>query len=383
MFDTSIIEISKKALKNNIVFIQSNLKRGVRLSSVIKGNAYGHGIKVFLPLAEECGIRHFSVFNAKEALEAERVSSKGTKIMIMGMIDNAELEWAIINQIEFYVFELDRLEQALATARRLKLKAKIHLEVETGMNRTGFKDEDLPRVFELLKKNRDQFVLEGLCTHYAGAESIANYVRIKKQQKIFGIAYKRFISEGLKPHLRHTACSAATLTYPETQMDMVRIGILQYGFWPSKETFIHYVSDKESKTDPIDRLISWKSKVMSTKFVKTGEFIGYGTSYLADKKMRIATVPVGYAQGFSRSLSNQGRALVDGTRVAVVGRVNMNLMMIDITNLPSVKKGDEVVLIGDQNDLTISVASFADFSNQLNYELLTRLPDDIPRVTVE
>lgn len=383
MFDTSLIEISRNSYLNNINFIKSQLKKKVKFSSVVKGNAYGHGINVFVPLAEECGVNHFSVFNAKEALQVDRVASNGSEIMIMGMIDNPELEWAIINKIEFYVFELDRLVNAFNAAVRLNIKARIHIEIETGMNRTGFTEADLPKVFKLLKRNIGHFVLEGLCTHFAGAESIANYVRIKSQIKKFNSIYRLFVKEDLKPKRRHAACSAASITYPETQMDMVRIGILQYGFWPSKETFIYYASKNEDKSDPLKRIISWKSKIMSIKEVNTGEFIGYGTSYLADDNMKIATVPVGYSQGFSRSLSNQGRALIGGNRVAVIGRVNMNLMMVDISNLPDVKKGDEVVLIGDQDELTISVASFADFSNQLNYELLTRLPEDIPRIPVE
>ena len=161
---------------------------------------------------------------------------------------------------------------------------------------------------------------------------------------------------------------------------MVRIGIMQYGFWPSDETLINYLSKKEEKVDPLQRVISWKSKVMSTKEVNTGEFIGYGTTYLAHKKMKIATIPVGYAHGFSRSLSNQGRVLIKGKRVGVVGIVNMNLMTVDVTDIPEIQKGDEVVLIGKQGDLAISVASFSELSNQLNYELLTRLPYKIPRI---
>lgn len=155
---------------------------------------------------------------------------------------------------------------------------------------------------------------------------------------------------------------------------------MQYGFWPSDETLINYLNKKEDKTDPLKRVISWKTRVMDTKEVNTGEFIGYGTTYLAHKKLKIATIPVGYAHGFSRSLSNTGRVLIHGKRVGVVGIVNMNLMTVDVTDIPETKKGDEVVLIGSQGDLSLSVASFSELSNQLNYELLTRLPNRIPRV---
>jgi alanine racemase len=160
---------------------------------------------------------------------------------------------------------------------------------------------------------------------------------------------------------------------------MVRIGILQYGFWPSKETLIQYLSKKSIKTDPLTQVLSWKSSIMSLKKVKTGEFISYGTSYLAQKDMKIALIPVGYAHGFSRNLSNQGRVLISGLRVAVIGMVNMNMLIVDVTANDNVKLGDEVVLIGSQGDLSITVSSFSEFSDQLNYELLTRLPGEIPR----
>ena len=192
-----------------------------------------------------------------------------------------------------------------------------------------------------------------------------------------------FIENNVAPGKRHTACSAAAMSYLKSRMDMVRIGIMQYGFWSSRETFIGYINNKEEKADPLHRIIRWKSHVMSTKSVKAGEFIGYGTSYLAQRDMKIATIPVGYSHGFSRGLSNQGRVLIHGNRIGVIGIVNMNLITVDITNIPEIKKGDEAVLIGTQGDLTISVASFSELSNQLDYELLTRLNHNIPRVIVD
>lgn len=163
---------------------------------------------------------------------------------------------------------------------------------------------------------------------------------------------------------------------------MVRIGILQYGFWPSKETFIQFLSKNNLLVDPLNQILGWKSAIMSIKDVKTGEFISYGTSYLAQKDMKIAIIPVGYSHGYARNLSNQGRVLINGQRVAVIGMVNMNMLIADITSIDQVSLGDEVVLIGKQGDLSINVSSFAEFSDQLNYELLTRLPADIPRIII-
>ncbi|PIY09156.1 MAG: alanine racemase [Flexibacter sp. CG_4_10_14_3_um_filter_32_15] len=386
MFATSHIEISKSALQNNYNFLRKLIRKKVVLSSVVKGNAYGHGLENFIPLAESCGINHFSVFSADEAFSVQKLKKEDSQIMIMGMIGNEELEWAIQTGVEVYIFDLERLQAGLSIAQKAQMPIKIHLEMETGMNRLGIAKKDIPRMFELLKKYENCFVLEGICTHYAGAESIANYVRVKQQiinYKKIVKRFKRKDNPAFIPKKYHTACSAATIAYPQTQMDMVRIGILQYGFFPTQETLIQYLKDNKTHQDPLKRVLSWKSKIMTIKDVEAGEFIGYGTSFLASQNMKIAIVPVGYAHGYSRSLSNMGRVLIRGERMAVVGVVNMNLMIIDLEKMNSAEIGDEVILIGKQGNQEISVASFGEMSNQLNYELLTRLPTAIPRKIVD
>ncbi len=164
---------------------------------------------------------------------------------------------------------------------------------------------------------------------------------------------------------------------------MVRIGIMQYGFWPSQETFIQYIHNKTNKRDPLRRVLRWKSKTMDVKTVKQGEFIGYGNFFQAHKDMKIAIVPVGYYDGYSRSLSNQGKVLINNQRVSVIGMVNMNMIVCDVTKLQNVKIGDEVVMIGKQGKNQLSVASFSELSNLVNYELLTRLPHDINRIQIK
>ncbi len=382
MFPPSYIELSRSAIENNIRFVQSHVGPEVKVSSVVKGNAYGHGIEEIVPLVEEAGCDHISVFHADEALRVSKVCKESTDIMIMGLIDNEELFWAIENDIEFYVFEMDRLEAALNVAEKMEKPARIHLQLETGMNRTGFNKEQLSKNIRYIKRHRHHFELMGVCTHLAGAEHIANYVRIQEQFKAFKQTVRWLKKHGLEPHRLHVASSAGTITYPKMHLNMVRIGILQYGFWPSTETFMGYIAGKENKSGPLKRVISWKSKVMNVKDVEAGEFIGYGTSYMARERMKVATVPIGYADGFSRSLSNQGRVLLNGKRVSVVGTVNMNMLVADISDVPDTQKGDEVVIIGTQGDLTISVSAFGEMSDHLNYELLTKLSTSIPRIVV-
>ncbi len=382
MADTSVIEISRKAVKGNIEFLREQLGENVLITSVVKSNAYGHGMDAYVPLAEEAGIEHFSVFSACEARGLMKIKKPKTRIMIMGWLDDMDIEWAVTNEVEFFVFDVRRLEKVISIYNNTRKPGLIHIEMETGMNRTGMNRQEIRKAADMILKNRKAFVLKGLCTHLAGAESIANHVRIQKQISRFVRLCKWFGERGLLPEFRHVASSAAALTYPSARFDMVRMGILQYGYWPSAETFIQYIGRRKEKSDPLTRVISWKSRVMSIKKVKRGEFVNYGTIFLAQEDKNIAVIPVGYSHGYNRSLSNQGRVLINGHRVGVIGLVNMNMLIADVTQLPGVKAGDEVVLIGSQGDLTISVASFSEFSNQLNYELLTRLPESIPRQIV-
>lgn len=381
MHNNSYLELNPKSYQTNIEFLRKHFHKGVLFSSVVKGNAYGHSIEKFVEIALAEKVKHFSVFDSNEARRVKAVVGDQATVMIMGWLSNEEdLNWIIQNDIEFFVFEKHRFTAALTAAKKIRKKAIVHIEVETGMNRTGFNSSELKWVQDFLLKNADFIEFKGLCTHFAGAESIANYFRIKKQIERYDEMYKQFCEKNLKPKQRHAACSAAAMMYPETQMDMVRIGIMQYGFWPSPEVLVNFYNAKRKNDNPLRRVISWKTQVMSVKKVKRGEFVGYGTSFMADANMKIACVPVGYAHGYGRSLSNVGRVLINGERCVVIGSVNMNMMVIDVTLLENIKRGDEVVLIGDQGDKQLSVSSFSDYSNLLNYELLTRLSADIPRI---
>ncbi len=388
MRHSSYVEISKSAYQKNLRFLRRKIGRETLLSSVVKGNAYGHGISSFLPMAESCGVRHFSVFSAEEAYLARRSSQHDSQILIMGYIDQGELEWAVEHGVAFFVFDLARLNAAVSAAERIKRPAKIHLEVETGMNRTGFEGADLEEAVGIIKTHPEEIAVEGVCTHLAGAESVANYLRVTTQLEIFEQVCRHLRELGIKPVLRHTACSAASLNYPQSIMDMVRMGIAQYGYWPNKETQMHYELEHEdgrlrTKASPLKGVLRWVSRIMSLKRVKRGQFVGYGTTYQAMRNQTLATVPVGYYHGFSRTLSNLGHVLVNGRRAPVVGLVNMNMMMIDVTDCNTVAPDNEVTLIGPQRRSRITVSSFSDMASAVNYEVLVRIPSTIPRVVVD
>jgi len=379
MASTSRIIIKKDALRNNVEFLQSVVKQETVISAVIKGNAYGHGASVIIPALEELGIGHFSVYSSPEAIEVFKHIGPDSTIMIMGFIDEEDLEWIIRNEVEFYVSDPLQLNQALSTARTVKKDARIHLDIETGMNRTGLTIGQLKNAIGVLHRNREYLTVRGATSHFAGAESIANHTRIKKQFSVFNKRIRTLNESGIYPEKKHIASSASIINYPETQMDLVRTGILIYGYWPTKETFINYTHRKKDKTDPLKRALSWVTRVMLTKNIPEGQFIGYGLNYQALHKMKIMVLPVGYCNGYSRSLSNNGHVIVHGKRSPVIGMVNMNMIICDITDIPEVRPGDEVTLIGQQGEAEISFSSFAEMNNSLNYEILARLPENIER----
>ena len=385
MLRTSYIEINKKFYKENLKYIKAQIGKNVKFCSVVKGNAYGHGLEEFVVMAESTGVDMFAVFDAHDAFIIKQIFPENVDIIIMGYIDNEDLNWAINNNVSFYVFNLNRFEKTIAIAKRLNKKAHIHIELETGLHRTGFEDYVIPKVVKMINNNLDFLDIQGVCTHYAGAESIANYYRIQNQIKKFNKLKNVLEAKKIKPKYYHTACSAAALTYEQTIMDLVRIGIAQYGFWPSPETQIYNLqnSHQDFKDDPLNQILTWKSVVMDIKMIKKGNFIGYGTSHLAKRNLKAAIIPIGYNAGFSRKLSDLGSVLIHGKKVAVVGLVNMNMITVDISHLPEVNVGDEVVIIGTQGEEKITISSFTEQLNYLNYELLTRLPESIPRKVVE
>ncbi|HPF89757.1 MAG TPA: alanine racemase [Flavobacteriales bacterium] len=382
MFEPSSITISRGALRSNIAFIKERLGPA-RLCGVVKGNAYGHGLEHFVQLALAEGVDYFGVYSADEAWIVRQHVNARPDLFIMGMVEGDGLAWAVEQGVEFCVHDRDRLEHAVAQAKKQGSKARIHVEVETGMHRTGFSLPDLEKTIPMITAAAGHLDLVGLFTHFAGAESRSNHDRVISQMACFERARKLLEDSGIPVRYAHQACSAAVMNYPGTIGPMARVGIMQYGFWSNAETWLRYSLTNKTAADPLRRVIGWRSRVMAITEVEAGGLIGYGNSAMAPGRMRIAVVPVGYAHGFDRGLSNMGRVLIRGEQARVTGIVNMNAISVDVSTIPGVEKGDEVVLIGAQGSQAITVASFGEMSEQLNYELLTRLPRNIPRILID
>jgi len=239
---SSRITLSRSALAANLRFLRSKIGPSPIISSVVKANAFGHGIEAFVPMAEHAGVRHFSVASSKEALQVLNARGHDGRIMIMGILYPEDLPWVIGHEIDFFVFDVDRLRTALRVARAVGRPARVHLEVESGGNRTGLTDEPFGEAVRLLRENPDALAFEGLATHFAGIESLANQFRIVVQQQRFRAFERRVRTAGLQPKLRHTACSAAALAFPETVYDMVRVGTAQYGLSASVDLYNMHLS---------------------------------------------------------------------------------------------------------------------------------------------
>ena len=380
---SSRLELSQSALKHNLEFLRRTIGDHPKISLVVKANAYGHGFSPFVGMAEKCGIRHFSVASSGEAQATRRILTQDSTVMIMGILHDNDLEWVIEQGIEFYVFSLRRLEGAAEVARRIGIPARIHLEVETGGNRTGLEQAKLKEALAIIHRERKHLQLTGFCTHLAGAESLAARFRIDRQVDSFE-RIRRPLTKRKNPPLFHIASSAAAMIRPECRLDMVRAGTVCYGLYPSPDVYNSLLLKAKRHEDiRLKRVISWKTNVMQVRQVDRDEFVGYGTSYQAPSDSKIAVIPIGYGNGYPREMSNRGTVLINGRLAPIVALVNMNMCFADVTHIPAVDDGDEVVLVGRQKKKEITISSFSEFSSALNTEFLSRLPADIPRVVVK
>lgn len=374
----SWIEIDAACLEANIQALKEHIAPA-EFCMVIKGNAYGHGYDPIVPVAENAGVRRFAVFSAREAAGFLHATDGQSRLMVMGHASHSNIPWMVENGLEPWLNDPHDLDHVIKAVEKTGGKARVHVEVETGMNRTGLQPEDAITTARRIAEH-PQLELEGLCTHFAGRESPENDERVEQQWAVYRDVLGRLAEEGIEPNTRHVSSSAAGILDPGCRLDLCRMGIAPYGLWPSRSV---YQQMQQRGTDLVLRnVLQWKARVVGVKDVEDGDFVGYGTSFEAEGPTRIAVVGVGYSDGFARDLSNRGHVLIGGRRASIVGNVGMNMIQVNVRHLPDVKVGDEVVLIGRQGEREISVSSFADFNSIINYELMSRLSHEIPRTVV-
>ncbi len=349
----SWIEISREALVCNIEKVRE-LTEGKEILAVVKANAYGHGIEQIVDLCLQNGIAWFGVDNIDEALQVKELVGLKGNILILGYVTIGRLQNVLDSNISLTVYNQETIDK-LGT---LKGDAKVHVKVETGMNRQGVGSQELIKLLDKIKATHN-IILEGISTHFAEPEDLDF---TSKQIKVFNNYLDKL---EVKPQIIHTSASVATIQIPDSPGNMVRIGKAIYGFLGG---FV-----------PV---LSWKSLVAQVKIINKEEYVGYGHTWRAPKETIIAIVPIGYADGFDRKLSNKGRVLIRGQFAKVVGRVAMNMIAVDISHIKSVKIEDEVVIIGTQGKNQIKADDVASQLDTIAHEVLSRLNSSIPKIII-
>lgn len=363
-------EISLEAIGHNIREVKKRLPEGVKLLGVVKANAYGHGA---VPVASylENQVDYFATATIEEAVEL-RENGISAPILILGYVSPSQygdlVEYDITQTIDSYAQAL-ALEKEAARQNR---KAKAHLAVDTGMTRIGFQvtEHDADEAAKIA--DLPHIELEGMFTHFSCADQEDKTycsMQMEKYDKMTALLAER----GVTIPLRHICNSAGIMEFDDHRFEMVRSGIITYGIYPSEEV-------KKERLDLIPAL-SWKSHVIHVKEVGPGIGVSYGATYVTEKPMtRIATVSAGYADGYPRALSNQGCVLIHGKKAPIIGRICMDQMMVDVTDIPDVQVEDVVTLVGTDGDENITIEEIANPAARFDYEMLCDISSRVTRV---
>ena len=373
------IEISASALRQNFAAIQAHVSPA-HIIPVIKANAYGHGIKLVSHALMGSPVLFFGVDSFEEA-RTLRTLHPTTPILILGYIPHAQLAEALDLSLSFVCSKVSTIEY-LKELTSLERPARIHLEIETGLHRQGANPHELEAILNALEGTRDRIQVEGVCMHYANAEEPASMNQYPMlQEERFMLACERIEAAGHKPKWRHAACSAAAWLRPGATFDAIRFGISLYGIWSSLE--VRETMHERIPNLTLQPVIAWKTMVAEIKTVQSGEPIGYGLTERVHRETKVVILPIGYADGFDRRLSSVGYVLIRGRRCRVLGRVCMNMTMVDATDLATVELEDQVVIFGAQGEGRIIPEDWERIiPGFIAYEAVAGLGRDIPRVLV-
>ena len=371
------IEISSRNLVHNLAEFEKITHKKIMLA--VKANAYGHGLKEIVSITRELpAVTYYAVDTVEEALTVRHGDSK-KQILVIGWADRPELIEIISNGFELVVPSLDHLKLVTEISRELKIKAQIHVKVETGTARLGMPPAEAVKVLNGSINNSAKHVDPvGVYSHFANIEDTTDHSFARQQLDMFNTMLKDVKNDGI---LKHFSCSASALLFPETHFDIVRIGISAYGFWPSKPTYVSYI-EKNKPAVQLKPVLSWFTKVAQVKSLEKGESIGYGLTYKTFSKSRIIVVPVGYYDGYDRKLSNVSTLIVGGAKAPLRGRVCMNMLMAEVSHIKNIKAGDRVTLIGVEGNEKITADDLAELAGSINYEIIARINPLIPRVVV-
>ncbi len=365
------VEVNSKAIEQNARTLKSLLSDEVLMMAVVKSNAYGHGMLVAAKAALKGGATWLAVDEITEALELRKGGIKAP-ILVLGYTLPALYKIAADKKISLTISSLDSLQILAKT--KLGKRLMIHLKFDTGLHRQGIPESQVQQVLRLLTGKQFPAIVEGAYTHFAVMEDPLREDYSRRQAEMFKSMVEKLQAKGFTP-ITHASASSGILFSKKFHFDMSRTGIALYGIWPSPEI------KKWAKETTLIPALSWKAIVSEVKLVSKGSKVGYDLTHEVTKDSRIAIVPIGYWHGLPRSLSNTGSVLVRGKKAPIIGRVSMDMTIIDVTAVPSVEQGDEVVLIGTQDKETLPAEEMAQNAGTINYEVLTRINPLIARIS--
>lgn len=361
-------EVNLQTLKENFFKLQTYTKS--EIMPIVKADAYGHGVIPVVKTLIACGAKRFGVALLQEALEIKAVFPEVT-VMVIGATEVNESETLVKEDIIPAVFQLAQAEALSEAAVRLNQTARLHIKIDTGMGRIGFRESDAADILRIAEL--PNLYIEGIFTHFANADQ-KDLSFARKQLEGFENIYNKLKESGLTIPIRHAANSAGIIQFPESHFELVRLGISLYGLAPSSQI------GGNVRLEPV---MSWKAKVSHVKTIDTGETVSYGRTFQAAYPTIVATVPVGYADGLRRALSNQGEMLIYGRRSTIIGRVCMDQTMLDVTKIPGVKVGDLVTILGKDANEQLTATEMAEWMGTISYEVICGISKRVHRVYID
>lgn len=363
-------DIDLDAVLYNFENMKANIRPGCKITAVIKADGYGHGSVQIAELMEPYDYMWgFAVAAADEAFRLRRAGIR-KPIMLLGYTFDEFYEDLIRENVRICVFDYETAVKVSDAAFTVKKKAIIHIALDTGMSRIGFRDNDAS-VAEIVKIAKlPNIQIEGLFTHFARADEVSIDPAVRQLERYDAFAEK-VKNAGVDIPIHHVSNSAGIIRLREANKDMVRAGITVYGLMPS--------ADVETDIVPLKPVMSLVSHISYVKNIEAGDEVSYGGTFKAEKTMRVATIPVGYADGYPRMLSGRGYVLIKGRKAPILGRVCMDQFMVDVTDIEGAARGDEVVLLGKQGDERITAEELGDISGRFNYELVCDISKRVPR----
>lgn len=369
-------DVSLATLRQNFRTVQKHVGAGVTVCAVVKADAYGHGAVECSRALEAEGARWLGVTSLDEAIPLREAGVRANILLMTGFWRGEETEIVRLH-LTPTVWELWHIESLETAAAGLgAARHPVHLKVDSGMGRLGAAADQIPALLAALKAAK-HLTLEGLSTHLASSE-IMDAPSVGEQQRSFDSAQRMVREAGMEPAFVHVANTGAVISRRETWNTMVRPGIALYGYYLPFQRAGREVSGRTLRL-PVKPILTWKTRILSLRDFGANQPLGYGGTYVTKAPAHVAVLPVGYADGYNRQLSNRGRVIVRDHYAPIVGRISMDLTLVDVTGIPGVAVGDEVILLGASDGLSVDALEHAELANSTPYEILCNISKRVPR----